>query len=387
MIWALCGLLLIRLYSQHPSDVLVTGPMLFIQPAEPCEVYLDGTLIGTAPLFIQSVTRWNATIQLKGPRRYAEAAVQFNPDLRTVTRFTPELVPYYGIVDIQISEPDARITVNGSPLEGPLKFKQTEGSCIITAEKDGFFTVEQNIEVVRLQTTAVSLNLKPAVPVSFSPEPPEGCHISLKNLTDGTVIELAAPIEDQLFLSSGRWETHITHNAFEPILAEFSVSNEAVLVPLNIRFYQPGIRLSALKKNSIVYLNGAVIETDPVSGVIPASAGINQIEILAKGYLSIRKEINLTGNEVADLPLEYTRDPVFQKARNTRTGIILMSSGLALLAGGLVLNSDAVLVPASGDYDTYSMMKYATLGIAGTGAAAVLAGSGFALPLIIDLVQ
>ena len=384
---SLCTLLLLNLAAENIDDVLITGSMLFVQPAEPCEVYLDGTPMGEAPLFIQSVSRWNSKIQLKGKSSYAEAVIQFNPEKRTVTRYAPELEAYFGYLDIDSSEPDVTVIINGTASVSKGKSKQKEGTYTVRIEKEGFFTEERSVEVKRLETTKVSVTLNPAVMVSFDPELPYDSLVTFQGRKNGTVLELSTPFSEKIFLAAGIWDIRIENPRFETIETETTIAAEQALVAVHPNFYQPGIRLAQLKKQSTVYLNGKEITVEPESGVIPSSVGTNKLEVHLKGYLAIRKEIELSGNEITDVSLEYTKDPMFVKTQNKKKSIVLLGSGLTLLAGGLALNMDALLIPNSPDYETYSMLKYATLGMAGAGAATMLVGSGYALPIIVDSIQ
>ena len=73
------------------ADSLECGPLLLIKEGRPCEVRLDGQVVGISPCLLADIPGGKATVELLGETRYARAELIVSPSISAVTAWEPRL--------------------------------------------------------------------------------------------------------------------------------------------------------------------------------------------------------------------------------------------------------------------------------------------------------
>ncbi|MBN1649111.1 MAG: PEGA domain-containing protein [Spirochaetales bacterium] len=379
--------LVISWLSAQTGTYLDTGPLLYIQPAEPCSLYIDGKLIGETPLLLTDVSIMYRKLELMGRNGYKEIYLHYDPEIAKVIRYTPVLEPYYGYIVVETGQHDAEVLIDGEAVSFSAdgRIKRKEGSHTLTVRKEGFLTEERTTTVTRFETAKENVKLQPAALLAFVPALPENTQIKYSRKDTQDILTALAPLDgNALVLAPGDWTISLEHPDFEAARYDISIKGKSAELAWDLHKYNPGFRLAGLRKDSIVSLDGEIIDNPEISEITHTAVGVHVVEVVSHGYLLIREVLELSGDTVADITLEYRKDPVIAYGRKKTTGWILAGSGLSLLAGGLIMNSNEVLIPAVSDYDTYSTLKYVSLGIAGTGLIALLIGGGIGISALAD---
>ena len=379
----LCGLLFftseLLAADNNSSETLETGHFLFIKSAEPYEVYVNGELHGSSPCLLTDVPYGISTLELKGEKLYARKDLSFNDGIKSITSYVPEMSPFYGYLEIRSATPGLSIIIDGErqPLLIGKATKFPAGDFTVQAAAEGYFTENVNIKVPRLDNLSVEINLERAYQIVFSAELPADTVITFIGLDNGK--EVIYSPDRKIELPAGAWKCVLKSAMFPEYDCVFSISetDKQNLIEINPRYYSPQLTFAGLKKGSLIKLDGKEIEYS--GGGLASTAGKHILTVELTNYLPFIQELNLSSNKVTEIPIVYAKDPEFIKKSNMTTSFIIAGSGLAIIASGLVLNMDDIAVAITPDYETYSTMKYVSLGVAGAGVLTVAGGVLFGI--------
>ncbi len=373
------------LFSQDISN-LETGPLLFIQPTEACTVYLDGDELGESPLLISDISMDNNTLQLLGEHSFVETEIRFNPEMSDVCYYSPSLENYYGYLSISTNQKNTDLFIDNIPYDYTPgeQIRLKTGKHVVRMEDDCCFPKEEVVEIPKLDKVEVVFNLPRAVKININRQ-----FLFLENTTISFVSEETGEVvlyseQDEILLYSGEWKGYITNQLFSDVEFLVIVEEEPVDIILDLHFFQPQIKLVGLQKGSSVFLSDEDVTDQIADMTLPVPVGKNRISILRDNYLPITNDFLVEGDQILDINLEYESDPAYEKGKRLTTGIVLLASGLSILATGLILNNDNVILDRMPDYESYRTMKYATLGAGGAGLAMAITGAVFSFTAIGD---
>lgn len=356
-----------------------TGSYLYINPLQPSRIVIDGEEVGISPILLTDISRNNHKLQIFGDSLYSEFSLNFDRNKKQITRISPEGIPYYGFLQITSITEGSTLLLNGEELPSATEERLTlpEGEHQVSISKEGYFSKNVLININRLETLSFGIELEQIYRVFLPEELPEGSRIlcSKEDVVQEHIFDGQSP----LLLEQGQWEFHISHPLFEEVALSITLEKTETSLELDLQYFQPYITLLGIKKGSRIILNDQVIEAeeDEESLELPARGGENLLLIHRDGYLDLTEEISLEGNQILDIDLEFAKDPQVISAGRRSTGWIMIGTGLAMLSGGIILNQDDILLSTTSNYEQYSNMKYASLGLAGSGILSFLTGSGF----------
>lgn len=361
------------------SEELQTGSLLYINPKQPSLIILDGVEKGMSPLLLTDISRNSHTLQILGDSLYSEYNLTFNRNLSRITRLYPEGNPYYGFLNIHCSTEEANILLDGEVLSGSLSetLRLPEGEHQLYIEKEGLIPQNITVSIIRLETSNLDIKLLQEYRMGLPDYLPEGAIIQCSQGTAQK--EIVYNGQSEIVLAEGEWNIAITHPLFAPVNIRIRLTDPLTLLEPELQYYQPLITLRGLEKGSQIVLNGTEVEVDEDKEdlEIPAKGGENLLLVTKPGYLDQVESILLEGDQIIDIDLSFAKDPQVYAEKRRTTGWIMIGTGLAMLSGGLYMNQDDVLISSSSNYQQYETMKYASLGVAGTGLLSILTGSGF----------
>ncbi|MBI9109542.1 MAG: hypothetical protein JEZ04_22560 [Spirochaetales bacterium] len=363
-------------FAQNTS-IIKTGELLSIQPVEPCVVYLDGQEIGVAPIFISDLSEKNRLLQLMGKNRYAEVEISYDARKTAISYYKPVLGEYYGTITVDCNVKEAVMSIDGKPAAKPEQWfiKLSSGKHLVSMECDGFIQESVEIDVPRLETVAVKINLKQGIKIVFSDEIPADSSITFRQAEKE--LEFSASMQDDVYLSSGIWECSIENIFFEPIRKTITVSDSPVTINTSFNYFKPQINITKIAENSTVFIGDADVTGSIESGLLNVPIGTSELLILNEKYLPFHAEIQANDGKTIIIIPEYNPDPEYIRSGNITIGSILAGTGAALLTGGLLLSNNDFLSENSSDYNTYSTLKYTALGTGAAGLLLLLGGSLF----------
>lgn len=361
------------------QEILETGSLLFIEPKETCTVYLDGEEIGISPLLLTDISRGNKSLQLLGRTSFAEMEIEFIPGKKEITYLLPEMSNYFGYLKIENNMSGISLSIDGvaQSISTGNRIQLDSGQHIVQAKKQNYAPREFIVDIPRLGEERLEITLNKSFIINFTMMLPEGTTISFTNENKQGFLQFSE--DDDIRLESGEWSGKIENPLFEEVEFNLTVDSEPVFVNLPLAYYQPYIKLVGLLDGSSIFLGEKEVTELLKGSNLSLPLGSNQISIYRDNYLPITDNFSVEGNEVLELVLDYQKDPLYVQGRKKTTSVVLLISGMSLLAGGIILNNDTILTNITSSYDTYSGLKYSSLGISGAGLAMFLTGAGIGI--------
>ncbi|MGL1893967.1 MAG: PEGA domain-containing protein [Spirochaetaceae bacterium] len=357
------------------DNIIETGNLVFIQPIESSEVFIDDVFIGESPIFLSNI-KSNTSILLKSKDKMYEGEIIYNPDITKVTYISPVFGDYYGYLNIFANYlVGLSLTLNGIPftseINKPIKLNSGLHTVLIT--KEGYYPVSNTVQIGKLENLELNVALKKSILVSFDKEIPLGTSILFVEKSTGETITYND--NEHISLYEGDWELTITNVTFKTINKDFVAINNSMELPINIELYNPKVNLSGYLPGSKITLNGEDVTTNILNATLNVPVGENNILIEKNKFSPILSSFYVDGNDTFDIILDYNKDPIRQKKMKGTAGLSLAGSGIALLVSGLLMNSDSFALDNTSNYTDYTNMKYATLGTAGLGLLLSLTGT------------
>lgn len=355
------------------QELLVTGAYLFVEADDHCEVLLDGQLQGQTPLLISGIHGESRELKILGSRGMAEVTLQYDESMGLST-FIPSLVDYYGTLTLENLSSHSEVLIDGELQEtnGRNSLQLSSGDRIVEIREDGFYSKEVTLSVPRLETINLDCALQEAFDILFEPPIPSGVVLSLYNQENDDQLSLQGGEPCRLY--SGSWQLTVDDPRYQAISTVLEIQ-ESQTVELSYIPYQPVLRISGITPGSTIHLNDEIIPAAQESLVLDIPVGESILLIEMEEYLPIEELILGQGNQIVELPLEYQRDPQVIRGKRTNLALTLIGSGAAILAGGLIVNNDDFLVDNTSDYESYSALKYTSLGVSGAGLGTMLTGA------------
>jgi len=363
-------------FSQEP-DSLISGNLLFLAPPEPCRVVLKGTELGMTPLLVKDAVA--GTLQLFGKDTYYQTELLIDNKKNNVTFFTPETVPYYGWLNLPNIKLGSSISINGGqPVEiSSTKLIIPEGVHDFTITNKACMPFSFSLEIKRLEESFMVKSQREASQVFL----PDGIPLDSEIIftSEKEKIEYLYENQDFFLLPRGKWTLTIHSSKIQKIQHLFNLDKESQNLTFDLTYFSPIIQLAGFKDKSFIIFNNQEILPQEDKLVIKGNVGENTLIVRAPGYLPIEQKIELVGNVTKNIQLDYNKDPQAVRANRKNTGWILLGSGLTILASGMIMNNDELLIENTPGYEQYRNLKYTSLGIAGTGVVSLLTGTGLIL--------
>ncbi len=364
------------------ADTLQTGPLLFIDSQHTCEVLLDGEMVGTTPLFISRISAENNRLQLMGQDSYAEMNIVFDSGIREVTRIFSMMDAYPGSVRLRGDIQDITTFIDGTEQlfvenEAGLSITLDSGAHFIRIEKQGFLPLEYHLEVPRLDELLLDIAMLPAVELFIGSDLPEDTTMLFPN--DERSLEYGYSAGESILLTPGEWTGILKSAHFKDTEVSFTLGQTSTEIDISPDYHSPEVNLIGLTEDSTIFLGEREVTSQIVDAILPLSVGVNELLILRENYLPQTYVLHVDGDVRLQTELVYSIDPVYTVERRRKLNRGLLFSGLTLLGGGLILNSDTLLLGMTREYQTYRTMKYVFLGVGGTGLLLSLTGAGLGI--------
>jgi hypothetical protein len=136
------------------------------------------------------------------------------------------------------------------------------------------------------------------------------------------------------------------------------------------------LRFAAFPAGTRILVDGAHVDPADIASGLEVETGPHAIVVQAPGCLPdlVWRIVEAGGEAAVEAKLEA--DPAFSAKGRRAVAVPVLLVGLGLAASGFALNLDAVAIGLTPDYAAYAALKYASLGVFGSGMAAALAGAG-----------
>ena len=350
-------------------EPLETGPFLFIPAPGRCEIYIDDEVRGIAPLLITDLAAGLHRLEARSATRVGRRSFIVKEDIDAVTSFEPVMEPYTGTLIVTSSPGNMDILLNGEKAGvTPVSISGIRtGTCTVVLQQEGYLPVEETVQISWEKETSLAITMIEAYRVTFAPPLPGNTYISV---TD----EAGQPFDtgkdhpgEGLILPVGTWNITISGETFHPVTRNITVTDSDLVLGLEPDPYYGDIFLSGLDRTSTVFLDGIDVTEQIMEGCIRIPAGFHSVSIETKSYMPFLQEFFLGKDENLSIVPDMLKDAVYVRKRKEGMGIPVIISGLAIAAGGYILNMDSLAMGMTDTYEEYVTLKYSTLGALGTG--------------------
>ena len=360
--------------ARKTFEPLETGRFLFLEIADPYDVYVDGEYRGTTPLLLTGLSTESETLIIESGNETLVRKLSVSEDIDSVTHFVPEPHPYTGAVALSSDPPGAEVYFGELMLgKTPLTVSDViEGDYGITLRYLGRMPTRATVSVARSDISNVQITLSKAAMLRFSPEPPPGSAVMVYD-EDGTFVASAEPGET-VPVPAGYCRVEVSGVLFRTWTVELRDSGEEIIIPFEPDYYRPRLVFENLRGESLVLLNGEDVTAELVDGVLTVSPGAYSVTVSTEKKQDYTRNLVLTGDQQEILEPAYARDPALVAKGRKNTVFSAAIGGSLITVGGIVLNLDMVAVPLSSSYQDYRTLKYASLGTVGEGLLMLIVG-------------
>jgi hypothetical protein len=352
-------------------EPLSTGSMVYVLAGEPYRVLIDGRLIGNAPRLVADLPGGSHRLSVESDSLVYRRILNVDPSRSVLTRVAPAMRPYSGTLVVETHGVAAEVAVDGIRLGvSPLRIERiASGAYTLTVDAAGHARVDRSVVVPRDGIATVDVQLEPGHRLVLEPSPSPDARVEVSDA--GSQNTRAFRFADLPLLPAGVQTFRVTAEGLEPF--EFSVDpaqTAAEPVGFSPKRLEGSIRFTGLPKRGIMTVNGKKVDAASPTGLLMVAPGVASVGVEAPGF-SPSMQITFVGaGQTVDLKIESLRDV---GAVTKVAGWSTLASGVALSAGGILLNLDSIAVGATSTYSNYVAWKYSTLAAAGVGLGAVAA--------------
>jgi hypothetical protein len=348
-----------------------SGPLVFLSCASKAEILIDGAPRGATPLLLE-LEEGDARLELRTDTSVFRALLSVSSTVGGVTRLEPTLGPYPASLSVKTDPDGASVKLDGiaagvSPL---LLQDLAEGYHSLLIDAPGRAVIRKRLFLARDSVTECSESLVPGYALRMETALPAGSRVVFRGTPDGAE-ESYAP--DALpLLPAGSTAIRVEIPDFQPLdLICDPSSASAVAVAL-----EGTVVFDALSEGTKVQVDGIDRTGEIANGRLSLSRGHHMIAVRVPGFLPCWFGCAvLPAAEIRVAPI-FARDPAFVAAECRALSWPFMIAGGVLAVGGAIVNLDSVAIGMSSDYGSYKTIKYASLGVLGTGIAAAGFGVG-----------
>jgi hypothetical protein len=365
-------------WSQTPR--LKAGPLVYIVSQVPARVELDGQTIGEAPLLLNLSGLRQAQVLIISDTGEDSFALDIDPSVSAIAYYRPDFKPFTGMLSVRDAVPGSSLSVDGGAAvaidPNPVRLTVGPHSFIIHAPL--FASIRGEVIIENHKMHVFNAKQIPGHPLVLSPPPPEGTVVKL--LDAKGLVAASFPYGGIFLFPAGEASFAIDAPTYPPGVALKADPSKGA-VPSPLPSGTGTIILPRLPKGAKVLVDGKDAEIRGES--VELARGVHTILIELPDHLPSMQFISVESGSTVRLSgtLGSSRMPLTPSTLKKRKALIatFMVSGIAVAAGGYILNTNEIAIALSPDYSTYSAIKYIGLGTLGVGAA--LFGVSFAFPL------
>jgi len=365
-------------YSQSAVSVLESGKYVFIPSPPDCELFLDNVLQGTTPILLSNLEDGGHMLEIRSSNKVNRQDILVDGGITGITSFVPVMEYYSGMLSVNSFPEGAEVWIDDENAgKTPLEIDSIRtGLHSVQIKKESYAVTTKEILINWDEQSRVSEILNQGFDIKINPIPPEGSRIIVKDEDERIYTDLIYPAE--IILPEGAWEISISGLNFLPAKNKVIVEDEDKIVVFEYKPYYGEFVFNNLSDTSIVMLDNENITIDIKDGKYPVAAGPHLIMISDEGFLPYIRNFIIFREQELLISAQLQKDLVYERKLKGDIGIPAVVSGIVLAAGGLILNLDDISMGLTSNYNDYSILKYSSLGIIGSGLI-VSAVGGFLL--------
>jgi hypothetical protein len=365
-------------WSQTPR--LKAGPLVYIVSQVPARVELDGQTIGEAPLLLNLSGLRQAQVFIISDSGEDSFALDIDPSVSAIAYYRPDFKPFSGMLSVRGAAPGSSLSIDGSApaaIEAdPVRL--VAGAHVFAIYAPGLATIRGDVVIENHKMHIFNAKQIPGHPLVLSPPPPEGTLVKLLDAKGST--QCSFPYGGTFLLPAGEAAFAIDAPSYpQGIALKADPSKGAAPSPLPSG--TGTVVIPSLPRDAKVLVDGKDAEIRGDS--IELARGAHTIAIELPGRLPSMEFVFIESGDSVRLSgaTGSSRMPETPSALKKRRALAatFLISGLAVSAGGFILNTDGIAVALTQDYSSYEILKFAGLGTIGVGAA--LAGVSFAFSI------
>ncbi|MBN2544239.1 MAG: trypsin-like peptidase domain-containing protein [Spirochaetes bacterium] len=314
---------------------LILSSRVIIKKSSDHKVYLNGRLIGSAPLTM-NIPVGSSIIKIVSKKEISEEKVYVENTGGRAALYVPLMKKITGSLSIKSTPEKADIYID-NVLVGKTPYEADKiegGEKKIIIKLDGYVQIEKTVTVENFKKTSFAVKLEKAYKLSFKEELPNDAEIILTSGKDKT---LKYKKGDTLLISSGKWSVQVNSIAIISKKINIEVKESDYEITETFEYITSSLVLKSLKTGSKIFINGKDY-TDKVKEEkiqLPVGTGY-ELKVDLSGYDTFKKTFSLQQNKDTEIVIKYAI--AYEKLKNYRyAGTGLLVSGIITSSIGLIL--------------------------------------------------
>ena len=350
-----------------------SGRLLLVSCPVRAAICVDGVGVGFAPLLLE-LSPGEHLLEVVGNNVIDRRRLLVSSETGSLSRLEAVMAPYRGLLDISCNMEGAIITIDGmeSGITPAKAFLLSEGSHSIRITAVGQVPFEREVLIPRDRSLAVNATLDAGYPLRFKSALPAGTIIQVLGQGDSLVraFDLCKPP----LLVAGLTRFRLMFPTGGSLDFSWDPSSSA---PANVSILGT-LRLGSLPEGTIAEVDGKVLPIGETKGEISLMPGMHTLTVRRIGYIPTMFWCDLQPGGDYSPSIVFIRDPLIEAQKRKLIGLPLFLSGATMALGGVVFNADDMAISLSSDYQSYKLIKYASLGLIGGGLLTLFSGFGVA---------
>ncbi len=365
------------LHQNSLGEFEVSSDLIFHQE-QGAQVWIDGVLAGTTPLFINPVQSV-FDVRIEGAGGRTEGRLRVLKSLQGSTEVLLPWTQYTAKATFTASQPGAKILLDGKPIgDSPLTVDVPVGKHTVSAQSYRWVFPEVSVSLKRGEEKSLAIDGERQVPIGVMGKG----NRPVLNAADGARTLTIQP-EDDFALPSGSWTVHWAGNdAYDEGEVKLTVGYMPSFIDLLPFVAHGNLVFKNLDASAKVYLDRELVSPEGLSGSVVTDVGAHSVYVAQRGFQPYSlDDVLVTKGQPYEITVER------QTSRGTWGMPILWTGagvgvvGAAVAAFGFHQYSDSVALNQTSNYSGYLRWKsnaysvyWSGFAVASLGAAAVVVG-------------
>jgi len=341
------------LHQNSLGEYEVSSDLIFHQE-KGAQVWIDGVLAGTTPLFLNPVQSV-FDVKIEGAGGRTEGRLRILKSLQGSTEVLLPWTAYTAKATFTASQQGAQILLDGKPIgASPLTVEVPVGQHTVTAEAYRWTFPKIAVSLARGEEKSLAIEGESQVPIGVMGK---GTRPVL-TAVDGARTLTIQPTDD-FALPSGSWTVSWTGNdGYDDGQLKLELGYMPSFIDLLPFVAHGNLVFKNLDAAAKVYLDGELVSAQGLSAPLVADVGAHRVYVAQRGYQPFSKEeVLVTKGQPTELTVErqVSRGTWGMPTLWTGAGVAVLGASLA--AYGLYQFSDSVALKQTSNYNAYSQWK------------------------------